>query len=89
MQKTTGYLLIAFAIALYLLSAASFIDYLYSLTIRDTVTAVENAFGKLVIVIFMLVLAKFSMSAGREKLNANADSEEVQKDGENADNNEG
>jgi hypothetical protein len=65
MTRFTGMLLIGFAILLYLLSAVTFVDYLYSLTIRDTVTAVENAFGTLVILIFMLVMAKFSRAKGK------------------------
>ena len=73
MNKLTAYLLIGFAILLYLLSALTFFDYMYSLVIPDTVTAVENAFGKLVLLIFMLVMAKFSMSAGQNKLK-NSDS---------------
>lgn len=68
MTKFTGMLLIGFAILLYLISAVTFIDYLYSLTIRDTVTAVENAFGTLVILIFMLVMAKFSRAKGKSLL---------------------
>ncbi len=68
MTRLIGYLQTGFAILLYLLSAVTFIDYLYSLTIRDTVTAVENAFGTLVILIFMLVLAKFTLAAGKKKL---------------------
>lgn len=68
MNKYSAYAQIGFAVLLYLLSAITFIDYLYSLVIPDTVTAVENAFGKLVILIFMLVMAKFSMAAGKLKL---------------------
>ena len=68
MKKITAYLLIGFAYLLYLVSAGTFIDYIYSLTIRDTVTAMENAFGTLVILIFMLVLAKFSINAGKNRL---------------------
>lgn len=68
MNKFTAYSQIGFAILLYVLSALTFFDYMYSLVIPDTVTAVENAFGKLVILIFMLVMAKFSMASGREKL---------------------
>jgi hypothetical protein len=68
MTRLIGYLQTGFAILLYLLSAVTFIDYMYSLTIRDTVTAVENAFGTLVILIFMLVLAKFTLAAGKKKL---------------------
>ena len=68
MNKIIAYLLIGFAYLLYLVSAGIFIDYIYSLTIRDTLTAMENAFGKLVILIFMLVLAKFSLKAGKNKL---------------------
>jgi len=61
---------------LYLISAATFLDYMYSLTIRDTVTAVENAFGTLVILVFMLVLAKFSLKDGKKRLQHDkADSE--------------
>ena len=70
MNKIIACLLIGFAYLLYLVSAGAFIDYIYSLTI-DTVTAMENAFGTLVILIFMLVLAKFSLSAGKNKLKIN------------------
>ena len=76
MNKLTGYLLTGFAYVLYLISAATFLDYMYSLTIRDTVTAVENAFGTLVILVFMLVLAKFSLKDGKKRLQHDkADSE--------------
>lgn len=68
MIRYLGYLQIGLAILLYLLGAVTFVDYMYSLTIRDTVTAVENAFGTLVILIFLLVLAKFTLAAGRKKL---------------------
>jgi len=68
MNKFSAYSQIGFAVLLYVLSALTFIDYMYSLVIPDTVTAVENAFGKLVILIFMLVMAKFSMTAGKRKL---------------------
>lgn len=68
MTRFLGVLQTGFAIFLYLLSAITFIDYMYSLTIRDTVTAVENAFGTLVILIFMLILAKFTLAAGKRKL---------------------
>ena len=76
MDKLTGYFLIGFAYLLYLISAATFLDYMYSLTIRDTVTAVENAFGTLVILIFMLVLAKFSLKDGKKRLQQNGDENE-------------
>ena len=68
MNKFIGILQIGLAVLLYLLSAITFIDYMYSLTIPDTVTAVENAFGTLVILIFMLVMAKFALAAGRKRL---------------------
>lgn len=68
MNKFTAYSQIGFAILLYVLSALTFFDYMYSLVIPDTVTAVENAFGKLVILIFMLVMAKFAMAGGKQKL---------------------
>jgi uncharacterized membrane protein len=76
MNKLTGYFLTGFAYLLYLISAATFLDYMYSLTIRDTVTAVENAFGTLVILIFMLVLAKFSLKDGKKRLQQNGDESE-------------
>ena len=76
MDKLTGYFLIGFAYLLYLISAATFLDYMYSLTIRDTVTAVENAFGTLVILVFMLVLAKFSLKDGKKRLQKNGDESE-------------
>ncbi len=68
MKIFNAYLLIGFAFLLYLVSAGTFLDYIYSLMIRDTVTAMENAFGTLVILIFMLVLAKFSLNSGNKKL---------------------
>jgi hypothetical protein len=80
MTKFLGILLTGFAIFLYLLSAVTFIDYMYSLTIRDTVTAVENAFGTLVILIFMLVMAKFSLAAGKKKLQVGTDTESSSKE---------
>lgn len=68
MNKFIGLVQTGGAWLLYLLSAVTFVDYLYTLTIRDTVTAVENAFGTLVILVFMLVLAKFSLAAGKKRL---------------------
>ena len=68
MKKFTAMVQIGCAVLLYLLSAVTFIDYMYSLTIRDTVTAIENAFGTLVILVAMLVLAKFTLASGRKKL---------------------
>ncbi len=68
MNKVSAYIRIGIAILLYLMSAITFLDYMYSLIIPDTVTAVENAFGKLVILIFMLVMAKFSLSSGLKQL---------------------
>ena len=57
MTKLAAYLKIAFAVLLYIISALTFVDYIYSLLIPDTVTAIENAFVKLAILIFMLFLA--------------------------------
>lgn len=69
MTRVSAYLKIIFAIFLYIISALTFVDYIYSLLIPDTVTAMENAFGKLAILIFMLVLAKFTLAAGKAQLN--------------------
>ena len=68
MTKLSAYLKIIFAVLLYIISAFTFVDYIYSLLIPDTVTAMENAFGKLAILIFMLVLAKFTLAAGKAQL---------------------
>jgi integral membrane sensor domain MASE1 len=68
MTKFSAYLKISFAILLYIISAFTFVDYIFSLLILDTVTAIENAFGKLVILIFMLVLAKLILAAGKAQL---------------------
>jgi hypothetical protein len=73
MTKFSAYLKISFAVLLYIISAFTFVDYMYSLVIPDTVTAVENAFGKLVILIFMLVLAKFTLAAGKANLKEKQD----------------
>jgi hypothetical protein len=64
-DKLIGYPLIFFAYILYFISATTFIDRLYSLMIRDSVTVMENIFGTLVILIFMLVLAKHSNKIGK------------------------
>ena len=68
MTKLSAYLKIIFAVLLYIISAFTIVDYIYSLLIPDTVTAMENAFGKLAILIFMLVLAKFTLAAGKAQL---------------------
>jgi hypothetical protein len=68
MTKFSAYLKISFAMLLYIISAFTFVDYIFSLLILDTVTAIENAFGKLVILIFMLVLAKLILAAGKAQL---------------------
>ena len=68
MTKFSASLKIIFAILLYIISAFTFVDYIFSLLILDTVTAIENAFGKLVILIFMLVLAKLILAAGKAQL---------------------
>ena len=73
MTKFSAYLKISFAVLLYIISAFTFVDYMYSLVIPDTVTALENAFGKLVILIFMLVLAKFTLAAGKANLKEKQD----------------
>jgi hypothetical protein len=77
MNKISAYLRIGIAILLYLMSAITFLDYMYSLIIPDTVTAVENAFGKLVILIFMLVMAKFSLSSGLKQLRRDKSSRNI------------
>jgi hypothetical protein len=69
MTRVSAYLKIIFAIFLYIISVLTFVDYIYSLLIPDTVTAMENAFGKLAILMFMLVLAKFTLAAGKAQLN--------------------
>ena len=68
MTKFSAYLKISLAVLLYIISAFTFVDYVYSLLIPDTVTAIENAFGKLAILIFMLVLAKFTLASGKAQL---------------------
>ena len=70
MNRLSGLLLQAFAWLLYLLSAVTCISYLYTFTIRDTVSAIENAFGTLVIMVAMLVLARFAKAAGKARLEA-------------------
>jgi hypothetical protein len=85
MNKIIAYLLIGFAYLLYLVSAGTFIDYIYSLLILDTVTAMENAFGKLVVLVFMLVLAKFSLSAGKNKIKTGPETNATQTNEESTD----
>jgi hypothetical protein len=76
MTKLYAYLKIALAFLLYIISAFTVLDTMYSLVIPDTVTAVENAFGKFVILIFMLVLAKFSLTAGKAQLKGQLNGEQ-------------
>lgn len=75
MNKFIGYLQVGFAWLLYLVSAATFISFLYALSIKDTVSAVESAFGTFVILIAMLVMAKFSKDAGKNRLSEGTSSE--------------
>ena len=75
MNKFTGYLLYAFAFLLYLLTAVTFISFLYAITIRDTLSAVESAFGTFVITIAMLVMAKFARDAAKTRLSVENDAD--------------
>lgn len=68
MNKIIGFLQYGLAALLYVLSAISFVSFLYAITIRDTVSAIESAFGTFVIIIAMLVMAKFSRDAARKRL---------------------
>jgi len=85
MSKIIAYLLTGFAYLLYLISAATFISFLYALSIKDTVSAIESAFGTFVILIAMLVMAKFSRDAGKCRLSPQntPKSEEISPTGDN------
>ena len=69
---TLGYLLVGLSAVLYLISAATFVAMLRALTVTSTITAIESAFGTLVIGILLLVLARKAWLSGKSRLKSAA-----------------
>jgi len=53
---------------LYLLGVAAFISMLQAMLIRDTVTAIESAFGSFVLMIMLFLLARRTREAAKRKI---------------------
>jgi hypothetical protein len=66
-ERMLGYLLAALAGLLYLVSVATFVAMVRALTVTSTVTAIESAFGTMVIGILLLVLARKAWLAGKSR----------------------
>lgn len=65
---TLGYLLVGLSALLYLVSVATFVAMLRALMVTSTITAIESAFGTLVIGILLLVLARKAWLSGKSRL---------------------
>ena len=63
-----GYLLLGLSILVYLLSGLAFGQMIFSLTIKSTVTAVESAFGSLVISILLMIIATKVFKGGKKRI---------------------
>jgi uncharacterized membrane protein len=63
-----GYLLLGLSILVYLLSGLAFVQMIFSLTIKSTVTAVESAFGSLVISILLMIIATKAFKGGKKRI---------------------
>ena len=63
-----AYLLLVLSGLLYVLFAATLLSMLQAFTVRDTITAVESAFGTFVLLLMLLWAARRSWSAGKKRL---------------------
>lgn len=67
-DRMFGYMLLAVAVILYILSAATAFAALYALTVTTTLAAIESAFGTFVLLIMLLVLARKCWDSGKKRL---------------------
>lgn len=67
-DKMIGYLLLALALLIYIVCAASFFAMAQALLVTSTISAIESAFGTLVIGILLLVFGRKSWQAGKRRL---------------------
>lgn len=63
-----GYLLLGLSSLLYLVSVATFVGMLRAWTLGSTLTAIESAFGALVMGILLLVLARKAWLSGKSRV---------------------
>jgi predicted membrane protein len=68
MNQVKGILLLALSGALFAVAAAALFAMLRSLGVQSTLSAIESAFGSLVIAILLLVLARKTFLAGKARL---------------------
>ena len=67
-DKMTGYFLLALSVLIHLVCAASFLAMMQALMVKSTISAIESAFGTLVIGILLLVLGRKSWQAGKRRM---------------------
>ncbi len=67
-QHLLGCLLLGLSVLIYLVSGLAFVQMIYSLTINSTITAVESAFGSLVICILLIIIAHKVFRDGKKRI---------------------
>lgn len=68
MEKLLGALLVLLSLTLFLAGGAAVVAMIRALTVEHTLSAIESAFGTLVIAILLLVLARLALKAGMLRL---------------------
>lgn len=67
-----GTLLFVLAVLFGLISASGFVSMVLALTVNHTLSAIESAFGSLIIALLFLVLARKSWLAARKSIQASS-----------------
>jgi uncharacterized membrane protein len=67
-DRTIGYLLVGLSAVIYIVCGTAFVAMLQALTVNNTISAIESAFGSFVIGILLLVLGRKSYQAGKRRL---------------------
>ena len=76
MHPISGILLMLLSGAFFAVAAAALFSMVRALSVPDTLSAVESAFGSLVVAILLLALARKTFLAGRARLRGNEDGAE-------------
>lgn len=73
MHPVSGILFMLLSGALFAVAGAALFSMIRALTVEDTLSAVESAFGSLVVAILLLILARKTFLTGRARLRGDAD----------------
>ena len=73
MHPVSGILFMLLSGALFATAAAALFSMIRALSVEDTLSAVESAFGSLVVAILLLALARKTFLAGRARLRGEAE----------------